>query len=182
MKIKINVELTYDTETGQCTSKVISKDSNTPHIKTDGAMITLETGKIRLSKEAAELMEVSSEDRVTIQYEAKSGKPTIAKDSVLGSSSGNKVSKSLTVVCRGKCHDKLAEFGTQFKLEAKSPGIFLMIGDKDHEIIKEADNIKIKEKDDVEDLKETMKDLEDLQLEDELVLEDAMEINFNDLI
>ena len=35
---------------------------------------------------------------------------------------------------------------------------------------------------DVEDLKETMKDLEDLQLEDELVLEDAMEINFNDLI
>ena len=45
MKIKINVELTYDTETGQCTSKVINKDSNTPHVKTDGAMITLETGK-----------------------------------------------------------------------------------------------------------------------------------------
>ena len=95
----------------------------------------------------------------------------IAKEETLGIKGGNKLSKSNTVSCRGKAHDKLAEYGEVFSLVEKDTGIYFMYGDTEPKPYKEVtdDNIQIDENDELGDL--------DLEL-----TQDALEINFSDIL
>lgn len=155
-------------------SKVIDKPSikQKPSKDEDCPKIILESNKFTLNGLAAELLKVNYEDRLTIQYIPIDGKttPTIAKDEVLGVTGGNKVSKSNTVACRGKAHDKLEEFGNVFTLVEKSEGIFIMQGDKEPSKYKVVDkNVKVTEPDEITDLEA---DLDG----------DSIEIDFSDIL
>jgi hypothetical protein len=55
----------------------------------------------------------------------------IGTDAAFGTKGGNKLTKTNTVSFRGAANDKLAEYGTTFKIEpSEDEGIFYLIGDK----------------------------------------------------
>jgi hypothetical protein len=57
--------------------------------------------------------------------------PVIGTDAAFGTKGGNKLTKTNTVSFRGSANDKLAEYGSVFKLEpSEDEGIFYLIGDK----------------------------------------------------
>jgi hypothetical protein len=57
--------------------------------------------------------------------------PVIGTDAAFGTKAGNKLTKTNTVSYRGAANDKLAAYGTIFRLEpTEEEGIFYMVGDK----------------------------------------------------
>ena len=78
-------------------------------------------------------MQICSDCRVDIKYKKKdkTSVPVIGTDTAFGTKGGNKLTKTNTVSFRGAANDKLAEFGTTFKLEpSEDEGIFYLVGDK----------------------------------------------------
>jgi SHS2 domain-containing protein len=80
------------------------------------AIITLDPNKLIFNNKAVADLELEYEDRVVIEWK-KVGKsktlvPTIRKDE----EAGNKVTKSNTVVCKGKANTVLSERGTEFTI------------------------------------------------------------------
>lgn len=155
------IEFDFDPETGEYTpiSREIIEEKNTPKkssIKNDGStepIIVLEENKLVLNSKAAEVLGAEWEDRISIIYQKHDNKlvPVIGKDDVLGVKSGNKLTKSKTISCRGKAHEKLEEYGTEFKLISLDDDTFIMDGGievpyKEEIIRKKADpKIKVKE-------------------------------------
>lgn len=122
--------------------------------------ITLESNKYVLNRAAASLMGVEWENRLDIKYQPieKGGLmfPIIGTDTAWKTKSGNKLTKSLTVSCRGNANDLLSKYGDTFTVTPWKghDGLFVLIGNKDRseEEIKD-NNIKIKEDENpVEDL------------------------------
>ena len=61
---------------------------------------------------------------VNYKYEV----PVIGKDDVFNCKSGNKLTKSKTISCRGKANTELSKYGSEFKLISLDNGTFIMDG------------------------------------------------------
>lgn len=162
-----------NSETGEIKSFSPVKKSTTKKsvskVDTDTTpKLTLETSKYILTQAAADLLGVQPDDRIDIKYE-KQGKrmvPIIGSNEAFGTKAGNKLTKSLTVSCRGKANEELSQYGTIFTITAHptKEGLFILNGDK---IIPE------QQVDDTVEIKEDQSDV-DLDSElDDLLAEDS---------
>ena len=126
-------------------------------------LITLDSNKLVLTTGAVDLMKICADCRVDIKYKKKDkvSVPVIGTDVAFETKGGNKLTKTNTISFRGAANEKLAQFGTTFKLEpSEDEGIFYMIGDKMNQSIEE-DAIDIENELDLEALEDL--DLEDTQ-------------------
>lgn len=119
-------------------------------IKDDGEepKLILEENKYRLTSAAVSLMGLDDNSKLVIKYEdSKSGSvPVIGTNTAFGISSGNKLTKSNTVACRGSNREELAKHGTEFKLipHPSKEGLFILhSGEEQIDQIIEDDNIKV---------------------------------------
>lgn len=145
--ITLKYQVKVDTETGEMTTKCISrkvdksnfevvedkpkrKTSKSKKEESSEPTLTLQENKYCLNQAAADLMGVESDCKLDIKYE-KRGKetvPVIGTDTAFGTKQGNKLTKSLTVACRGSKNEELSKYGTEFILvphETKD-GIFVL--------------------------------------------------------
>ena len=131
-----------DTETGELFTKEatfgdfkeVTKKATTTHtkkVKDDGdptPRITLLEGKWQMNHACVELTKFEPEMKLEIKFEKK-GKittPVLCEDE----KSGNRLTKTYTVSCRGSRHDNLAVYGDSFEVipyEGKD-GYFKLIG------------------------------------------------------
>lgn len=99
------------------------------------SQITLTDNKYILNESAANLIGVKWEDRLDIKYQLidKIRFPIIGKDTAWGTKSGNKLTKSLTVSCRGNANSLLSEYGDTFSITPWQghEGLFVLVGNKD---------------------------------------------------
>ncbi len=144
MRVKMLIEFDFDPETGDYTPisrEIIEEGAATPKkaksvMKDDGStepIVILEENKLVLNSKAVEVLGAKWEDRISVIYQKHEDKlvPVIGKDEVFGCESGNKLTKSKTVSCRGKANTKLAEHGTEFKLIPLNNDTFIMDGGVD---------------------------------------------------
>lgn len=144
MRVKMLIEFDFDPETGDYTPisrEIIEEGAATPKkaksvMKDDGStepIVILEENKLVLNSKAVEVLGAEWEDRISVIYQRHEDKlvPVIGKDEVFGCKSGNKLTKSKTVSCRGKANTKLAEHGTEFKLIPLNNDTFIMDGGVD---------------------------------------------------
>lgn len=144
MLVKMLIEFDFDPETGDYTPisrEIIEEGAATPKkaksvMKDDGStepIVILEENKLVLNSKAVEVLGAEWEDRISVIYQKHEDKlvPVIGKDEVFGCKSGNKLTKSKTVSCRGKANTKLAEHGTEFKLIPLNNDTFIMDGGVD---------------------------------------------------
>lgn len=138
MRVKMLIEFDFDPETGEYTpinrtivNDDIKKAKST--IKDDGStepIVTLEDNKLVLNSKAVELLGAEWEDRISIIYQKHGNNlvPVIGKDDVFNCKSGNKLTKSKTISCRGKANAELSKYGSEFKLISLDNGTFIMDG------------------------------------------------------
>lgn len=156
-------EITVDT----ATSAKKQTTKATKVVENSEPLITLDSNKLILTTGAVETLNVCADCRIDIKYKKKdkTSVPVIGTDAAFGTKGGNKLTKTNTVSFRGAANDKLAEFGTTFKLEpSEDEGIFYLIGDKTTNPIPE-DAIDIESELDVDAL-------DDLDIEDTTNLDD----------
>ena len=135
-------EVTVDT--ASTTKKSTSKKSTAKVDDNSDPIVTLDSNKLILTQGAVDLLQVCEDCRVDIKYEKKDKKavPVIGTDAAFGTKAGNKLTKSNTVSYRGAANEKLAAYGTVFKLEpTKKEGIYYLIGDKEPEETKVPEEI-----------------------------------------
>lgn len=100
-------------------------------LKDDGdPKLYLEDNKYRLSNSAVLLMGLNEDSKLIIKYENRGSEsiPIIGTNVAFKVSSGNKLTKSNTVSCRGNNNDALKRHGTEFKV-VKHPtkeGLFVL--------------------------------------------------------
>lgn len=121
-------EITVDTATStKRQAKPVKVEANIE------PLITLDSNKLILTTGAVDMMKICPDCRVDIKYKKKDkvSVPVIGTDTAFGTKGGNKLTKTNTVSFRGSANDKLAEYGSVFKLEpSEDEGIFYLIGDK----------------------------------------------------
>lgn len=122
--------------------------------ETGDPQITLESNKYVFNQAAASLMGIEWEDRISIKYQKVDGLlfPIIGKDEAFGTGGGNKVTKSLTVSCRGNANERLSKYGDTFtitKLKDKE-GLFVLVGNAERPEEPEQDEVKVP--DDLDDI------------------------------
>ena len=142
MEIQFLVTLDFDPKTE--TFKVIEQkqvqdkvrkvsNKKTTVEETGEGIIILEDNKICLNQCAAQLLKVQPDDRIAIQYNKIGNRmiPLIGSNESFGISSGNKLTKSLTVSFRGNANTELAKYGTRFTLEEikGKQNIYILIGE-----------------------------------------------------
>ena len=131
-----------DIKPAKPSKKVIQDDGNTE------PKLYLEENKCRLNNAAVNLMNLNPDSRLVIRYEQGKNQdyPVIGINEVFGVASGNKITKSNTIACRGNNHTELAKYGTEFVLvpHPNKPGIFILTYDKAVEL-KGDENIQIDE-------------------------------------
>jgi hypothetical protein len=118
-------------DTAATTKRVATKATKV--VENTEPLITLDSNKLILTTGAVEMLNICADCRVDIKYKKKdkTSVPVIGTDTAFGTKGGNKLTKTNTVSFRGAANEKLAEFGTIFKLEpSEDGGIFYMIGDK----------------------------------------------------
>lgn len=162
--ITLKYQVSVDTETGEMTTKCLSRkiDKNievvedkskkrTSKVKKEESsepILTLEDNKYCLTQAAVDLMGVEPDCKLDIKYE-KRGKetiPVIGSDEVWKTKGGNKLTKSLTVACRGSKNEELSKFGKEFTLipHDKKEGLFIL----------QNESTKIEIDDEIEDLQD----------------------------
>lgn len=118
--ITLKYQVSVDTETGEMTTKCISrkvdksnfevvedkpkrKTSKPKKDESSEPTLILEENKYCLNQAAANLMEVEPDCKLDIKYERRGKEtiPVIGTDTAFGTKQGNKLTKSLTVACRG---------------------------------------------------------------------------------
>lgn len=185
MIVKMMITFDYDPETNEYKplKQEIVKNKVQKITKAEEAedsaepQITLEANKYVLNKAAATLMGVEWENRLDIKYQPveKGGMmfPIIGTDTAWKTKSGNKLTKSLTVSCRGNANELLSKYGDTFTVTPWKghEGLFVMIGNKDRS--EEEPTIK----DDNISIKEDENPVEDLPLDTELDNEEAYKID-----
>lgn len=121
-------EITVDTATStKRQAKPVKVEANIE------PLITLDSNKLILTTGAVDMMKICPDCRVDIKYKKKDkvSVPVIGTDAAFGTKGGNKLTKTNTVSFRGSANEKLAEYGSVFKLEpSEDEGIFYLIGDK----------------------------------------------------
>lgn len=155
MQVKMLIIFDYDPETNEYTpisqevieeGKKLGKTSKAA-IKDDGsteAQVILEDNKIVLNSKAVELLGAKWEDRISVRYEKQGDRlvPVIGKDEMFNCSSGNKLTKSKTIACRGKANNELSKHGNTFKMVSIREGIFMLDGGIVVPVIEEAPKMK----------------------------------------
>ncbi len=139
MITKITLTIDINPETLEC--KILKQDTSTSTKKAtkieEGVepKIILEANKFILNQAAADLIGVQPEDRVAIRYKKidKVLFPVIGKQEAFKISSGNRVTKGLSVSCRGVGNEELSKYGSTFTLTSMkdNPELFVMVGDTD---------------------------------------------------
>ncbi len=171
-----------DTETGELFTKEatfgdfkeVTKKATTTRtkkVKDDGdptPKITLLEGKWQMNHACVELTGFEPEMKLEIKFEKK-GKittPVLCEDE----KSGNRLTKTYTVSCRGSRHDNLAEYGDVFEVipyEGKD-GYFKLKGNapkKEDDIIEIPEEISDPEDDDLNITDDSGVDISDFDLE-----------------
>jgi hypothetical protein len=160
--MKLSFLLTVDTEngsfdivnqeTGEVKSveipKATTKKTTTRKKKEDESsepQLILEENKYKLNSAAIELMGVEPEAKLNIKMRKinKVMTPILGTDEAFNVKSGNRLTKSFTVACRGANNEALAAYGTVFTLEANpdGTGTFILHGDKAPETLLEDENL-----------------------------------------
>ena len=183
MIIKMMITFDYNPDTKECVllkQEQVKEKSPKTTSKAEAAeesaepQITLESNKYVLNKAAAELMGVQWEDRLDIKYQKvdKLTFPIIGTDTAWKTKSDNKLTKSLTVCCRGNANEMLSKYGDTFTVTPWKGhnNLFVLVGNKDRaeEPVVEDSNIQIKEDENP---------VEDLPLDTELDDEEAYKID-----
>lgn len=120
-----------DRSIGKSDLKVV-KTPKKKTVQDDGEepKLILEENKYRLTSAAVSLMGLDENSKLVIKYEdGKSGAiPVIGTNTAFGISSGNKLTKSNTVACRGGNREELAKHGTEFTLvpHPNKDGLFIL--------------------------------------------------------
>ena len=144
-------EITVDTATStKRQAKPVKVEANIE------PLITLDSNKLILTTGAVDMMKICPDCRVDIKYKKKDkvSVPVIGTDAAFGTEGGNKLTKTNTVSFRGSANEKLAEYGSVFKLEpSEDEGIFYLIGDKMNKPI-EDEAIDIEDELDLDSLEE----------------------------
>lgn len=114
----------------EVTAKKKATSSKKP--KDDGdpvAKVMLLDGKIQLNNSAINLTGYEPDMKIDIKFEKK-GKKQIPV--MMQADSGNRLTKSYTISCRGSKHDNLLEHGDVFELEPypEKDGYFYLKGNK----------------------------------------------------
>lgn len=187
MLIKMMLTFDYNPETNEYVplkSEIIKDKTPRTTTKAEEAIdsaepqLTLEDNKYILNQSAATFIGAKWEDRLSIKYQKIEGLtfPIIGTDVAFGTKGGNKLTKSLSVSCRGKANEMLSKYGNTFTV-TKMKGyddLFVLLGNADRPSEpdeQKSDNIKIKEDENSR---------EDLPLDTELTDENAYEIkDFN---
>ena len=158
-------EITVDTTK---TTKYSSKSTSKKVDNNSEPLVTLDSNKLILTQGAVDLLQVCEDCRIDIKYEKKDKKavPIIGTDSAFGTKGGNKLLKRNTVSYRGAANEKLATYGTTFKLEPTSnEGIYYLVGDAEPEEIKVPDEIvNIEDELDIDTLDDINLNLDDTEL------------------
>ena len=165
-----------DTETGElftkeatfgdfkeATKKTTSTRSKKPKDTDPVAKITLLEGKWQMNAACVELTGFEPEQKLEIKFEKKGRviTPVLCEDE----KSGNRLTKTYTVSCRGSKHDNLAEYGDIFEVipyEGKE-GYFKLKGN-------------VEKEDDIIDVPEEITDPDEI---DEDVIDDS-EVDISD--
>ena len=144
-------EITVDTATStKRQAKPVKVEANIE------PLITLDSNKLVLTTGAVDMMKICPDCRVDIKYKKKDkvSVPVIGTDAAFNTKGGNKLTKTNTISFRGSANDKLAEYGSVFKLEpSEDEGIFYLIGDKMNKPI-EDEAIDIEDELDLDSLEE----------------------------
>ena len=114
----------------EVTAKKKATSSKKP--KDDGdpiAKVMLLDGKVQLNNSAINLTGYEPDMKIDIKFEKK-GKKQIPV--MMQADSGNRLTKSYTISCRGSKHDNLLEYGDIFELEPypEKDGYFYLKGNK----------------------------------------------------
>ena len=143
---KLNFILTIDTTTGafditnQDTGEVKTVEAQklkkstvkklTEMDTTGEPTLTLEENKYCLNGAAAKFMNVKADDRLAIKMRKVNG---VMTPIILKQTSGNRLTRSLTVACRGANNEALAAYGTTFTITAfdEEPGTFVLHGNRE---------------------------------------------------
>lgn len=138
-----------DTETGELftkeatfgdfkevTKKATTTRTKKPKDNDPVAKLTLLEGKVQMNNAAIQLTGYEPEMKIDIKFEKKGHNTTPV---MMPADSGNRLTKTYTISCRGSKHDNLAEYGDVFELipyEGKS-GYFKLKGniEKEDDII-----------------------------------------------
>lgn len=144
MTLTLKYLISVDTETGEMTSKLISRKvdkanfevvedkpkrpSKAKKIEVSEPQLVLEENKYSINTAATELLGVTVGDKLDINYGKVDNKlvPIISKDE-----RGNKITKSLTVACRKSKQEALAKYGTTFNIipHPETVGWFILKGE-----------------------------------------------------
>ncbi len=168
-----------DTETGELTTKeatfgdfkeVTKKTSTrTKKLKDEDpvAKLTLLEGKLQMNNAAVQMTGFEPEMKIDIKFEKKG---RVTTPVMMQADSGNRLTKTYTISCRGSKHDNLSEYGDIFEVipyEGKD-GHFKLKGnvEKEDDIIDVPEEIVDPEKfNDDEDINEDVNDISDFDLD-----------------
>lgn len=150
--------------------KVVKQNKN----ESPDPQVILEDNKYKLNNAAIELLNAEPGCKIEINYEPLNGvlTPVIGKSELFGNTGGNKLTKSLTVSCRGKANEQLSKYGTIFQLKEKQEGVFFLIGDKQPEKVEESDDIELPSDEPETDLSDDDLELSDLIDDNDLTAQD----------
>ncbi len=88
----------------------------------DNAIITLESNKLVLTKDAIQMLDATADDRISVNYytvDSEHTFPVIGKSELFtDKNDGNRLTKSNTVSFRGSQNEILSMYGKCFKLES----------------------------------------------------------------
>ena len=136
--------------------------------KDDGStkpQVILLEGKVQLNQRAQELTGWEPEMKIDIQFEKKG---RITTPVMMPKDSGNRLTKTFTVSCRGSKHDNLAEYGDTFDMVPyeNKEGYFKLLGNnvKEDDVIDVPEEITHPDELDEDNLDESGIDLEDFDL------------------
>lgn len=166
-----------DTETGELITREATlgdfkeakkTTTRTRKPKDDGSttpQVILLEGKVQLNQRAQELTGWEPEMKIDIQFEKKG---RITTPIMMPKDSGNRLTKTFTVSCRGSKHDNLAEYGDVFDMVPyeNKDGYFKLLGNntKEDDIIDVPEEITHPDELDEDNIDESGIDLEDFDL------------------
>jgi hypothetical protein len=157
MIVRMLCTFDYNPETNEYkpigSPEIIKEDKKT--VDSGEPKVVLEENKYCLNQSAADLLGVVAGDRLIINYnnleDNKNVKvPIIGSSKNWKSTAGNKLTKSLTVSCRGIANNVLSEYGNEFTLEPYEDGLYRMVGNKELPI-QEDENVEVTEPLEVEE-------------------------------
>jgi hypothetical protein len=137
----------------EVTKKTTTTRTKKPKDTDPVAKLILLEGKLQMNNAAVELTGFEPEMKIDIKFEKKGRNITPV---MMEADSGNRLTKTYTISCRGSKHDNLAEYGDVFEVIPydDKPGYFKLKGNSEKE-------------DDIVDVPEEIANPEEFDTEDE---------------